>query len=130
MHQNKVVVFVCEHGAAKSILAAALFNTLACDRNLQLTAIARGTHPVAELSAEAVSGLRADGLTPTALIPTRLEWKDLASAERVVSFCTLPEQYHQTARVEYWDDIPPVSEEYERARDAIIAHLKELLNLL
>ena len=130
MHHNKVIVFVCEHGAAKSIIAAAYFNKLARDRNLGLTASARGTHPDAEISSKTVGGLQADGLAPTESIPTKLEWKDLESVERVISFCTLPEQYRQIAWVEYWESVPPVSEDYKRSRDAIVAHLEELLNHL
>jgi arsenate reductase (thioredoxin) len=130
MPQDSIVLFVCEHGAAKSILAAAYFNKMARENNLSLTAIARGTHPDAELSAKAVAGLRADGLTPTESIPTKLDWKELESARRVVSFCTLPGEYLQKARVEYWEDVPTVSEDYEKARDAILEHLKGLINHL
>jgi arsenate reductase (thioredoxin) len=130
MNQNSTIVFVCEHGAAKSILAAAYFNKMAREKNLGLTAIARGTHPDSELSAKTVAGLRANGLTATESIPTKLDEKDLASAQRVVSFCTLPEEFLQGAQVEYWEDVPPISEDYERARDAIVERLKGLLKHL
>jgi arsenate reductase (thioredoxin) len=130
MPQNFIIIFVCEHGAAKSILAAAYFNKLAREHNLGLTAIARGTHPDAELSPKIVDGLRADGLIPTESIPTKLDEKDLDAAQRIVSFCALSEEYHQQAPVEYWKDVPPVSEDYERARDVIVERLKGLLNHL
>src|SRR5688500_10297364 len=84
MHQNPMIVFVCEHGAAKSILAAAYFNELARERNLGLTAIARGTNPDAELSAKTITGLREDGLTSTESIPIRLTREEIESAQRVV----------------------------------------------
>jgi arsenate reductase len=42
MAQNKKVVFVCEHGAAKSVIAAAYFNKLAKERNLPYEAVCRG----------------------------------------------------------------------------------------
>lgn len=130
MNQKSILVFVCEHGAAKSIIAAAYFNKLARDRNLHLTALARGTHPDVELSSKAISGLLSDGLTPTESVPTQLNVEDLESAQQVVGFCILPEEYCQKARVEYWDGVPPVSEDYERSRDAIVAHLEELLDHL
>lgn len=72
MKQNPRIVFVCEHGAAKSIIAAAYFSKLAHDRNLRFTATARGTHPDAKLSSKTVAGLREDGLKPTEAIPTTL----------------------------------------------------------
>jgi arsenate reductase (thioredoxin) len=130
MNQNPIIIFVCEHGAAKSILAAAYFNKLAHEKNLGLSAIARGTHPDTELSSKTVTSLREEGLHPTELIPTKLTREQLESAQGVVSFCALPEEYTQKVRVEYWDNIPPVSEDYERSRDAIIAHLRELITTL
>jgi len=130
MPQNPIIIFVCEHGAAKSILAATYFNKMAREKDLSLTAIARGTHPDAELSDKTVAGLHAEGLTPTESIPIQLEPIDLESAQWVVSFCALPEGHHQQTKVEYWEDVPPISEDYERARAAIIEHLKELMNHL
>jgi protein-tyrosine-phosphatase len=128
MDQNPMVVFICEHGAAKSILAAAYFNKLARESNLGLTAIARGTHPDLELSSRTITGLREDGLSATESVPTRLTLEEIESAQRVVSFCRLPDEYLQKAVVEYWHDIPDISEDYGRARDTIVRHLKELIN--
>lgn len=130
MDRNPAIIFVCEHGAAKSILAAAYFNRLARDKDFRLTATARGTQPDAELSSQVIDGLRNDGLTPTQVVPTKLDMEEVESARRVVSFSRLPEEYSQIAIIEYWDNIPPVSEGYERARDAIIARLKELIETL
>jgi len=130
MCRNPTIIFVCEHGAAKSIVAAAYFNRLARVKDFRLTATARGTQPEAELSSQAIEGLHKDGLTPTQLVPTKLDMEDVESARRVVSFCRLPEEYSQKAIVDYWDDIPPVSEGYERARDAIIVRLEELIKTL
>ena len=55
------VVFVCEHGAAKSIMAAAHFNQLAEKRRLPHRAVARGTHPDPAFSSKAVAGLNVKG---------------------------------------------------------------------
>jgi hypothetical protein len=51
----------------------------------------------------------------------------MRSAQRIISFCELPEEYLQRVPVEQWLDIPPVSESYEQARDAIIARLQTVL---
>ena len=72
MKQNPTIVFVCEHGAAKSIIAAAYFNKLAEEKNSDVRAIARGTHPDPELSSIAITGLRDDGLTPTESGPAKV----------------------------------------------------------
>lgn len=121
------VIFVCEHGAAKSIIAAAHFNRLAEQYGFDLRATARGTNPDAELALKAVQGLAADGLESTEKSPIKLSMDDLKSAHQVVRFCELPEEYQAISRAEHWDDVPPVSEGYEKARDAILRHLEQLL---
>lgn len=128
MPQIPTIIFVCEHGAAKSIIAAAYFNKLASEIKLDTRAIARGTHPDNELSPKAITGLNADGLTPTESTPQKLSLADVESAQRIITFCELPEEYQNKATIEQWDDVPPVSENYEKARDAIIDHLKHLLS--
>lgn len=128
MKRNPIVVFVCEHGAAKSVLAAAYFNQQAREKHLGLSAIARGLHPDLEISSKTIAGLLEDGLTPAESLPVILTAGEMKSAWRVVSFCELSEELRQIANVEYWNRIPPVSEDYEQARDAIVERLKELLN--
>lgn len=123
---NVTILFICEHGAAKSVIAAAYFNKLSIEKKLNLRAIARGTNPDAELSPNTVAGLQADGLPPTESIPQKLSLADVESADRVVTFCELPEEYRSEA-VEQWDGVPPVSEDYEKARDAIIERIHRLI---
>ena len=130
MSDHPHIVFVCEHGAAKSVNAAAYFNKLAAETDLQLRASARGTNPDSELSAKAITGLREDGLTPTESVPEKLSLADVDSAQRIVSFCELPEEYLKKTFVERWDDIPPVSENYEKARDEILERLRRLMQQL
>ncbi|RPI88676.1 MAG: hypothetical protein EHM40_22225 [Chloroflexi bacterium] len=128
MKPNSKIIFICEHGAAKSVVAAAYLNQLANDRGLDLRAIARGTNPDDRLSSRAVQGLSKDGLTPPEPIPQKLTEADLQSAQRVITFCELPAEYRPKATVERWDDIPPVSENYERARDAIVERIRQMLD--
>lgn len=130
MSSKPMIVFVCEHGAAKSILAAAYFNKMARELGLEQQAIARGTTPDQELSQKTLEGLLEDGLTPTEALPQNLSLQEIESARRVIAFCELPEEYQPKAVIERWEDVPPVSESYEKARDAIIAHLNHLVNNL
>ena len=127
MRQDSVVLFVCEHGAAKSILAAAYFNRFAGEMDLDWRAVARGTNPDRDLSPQTAKGLSEDGLTPTESVPQKLTVADIQSAQRVITFCELPAEVHQQIRVDYWDDVPSVSESYEKARDAIIERIRVLL---
>jgi protein-tyrosine-phosphatase len=128
MKQNSIVLFVCEHGAAKSILAAAYFNKLASERGSDLRAIARGTNPDGQLSQHTITGLGNDGLQPAETTPQKLTEVDLQNTQRVITFCDLPVEYQQPAVVEHWQNIPPVSENYEKARDIIIERIRHLLN--
>ena len=128
MNQSPVIVFVCQHGAAKSIIAAAYFNLLAEEMGLNLRAIARGTDPDPELSPLTLKGLSEEGLTPTESSPRKLTEAEIESAQKVVAFCELPNEYRQQARVERWDDVPLVSENYEKARDVIIERVRQMLN--
>jgi arsenate reductase (thioredoxin) len=128
--QDSVIIFVCEHGAAKSILAAAYFNKLAQERNLSLHAIARGTHPDAELSPRTVAGLHEDGLTPNETVPEKLSLEEIESAQQIIAFCELSSEFKQKVKIEQWSDIPPVSENYAKARDMIVEYLRHLINNL
>jgi hypothetical protein len=90
---STAVVFVCEHGAAKSVIATAYFNKLAAERGLPHRATFRGTTPQDDLSVRAVAGLKEDGI------------------------------------VGDWSDVPD-DKGYGPMRDAIVRHVKELLDRL
>jgi arsenate reductase len=130
MSQDHLIVFVCEHGAAKSLLAATYFNHMARERNVEFQAIARGTTPDPELSAITVAGLTTDGLSPSASIPQKLTLEEVESAQQVIAFCELPDPFQKKGGIEQWDDIPSVSENYERARDIVVEHLLHLIDNL
>lgn len=66
--QRPQIVFVCEHGAALSVVAAAYFNKLAQDRHLNLHATARGTTPQKDIAVSAREGLTLWNDTPSSLI--------------------------------------------------------------
>jgi hypothetical protein len=124
------IVFVCEHGAALSVVSAAYFNKIAKEEHLNLHAIARGTVPQEDISVSAREGLHSDGVPFETRRPQRLSSKDGASARRIVTFTPLPARYSGLAPVEVWNDIPPTSANYGRARDAILKHLRELIRRL
>src|SRR5688572_17684219 len=102
------VLFVCEHGSAKSLVAAAHFNKIASERKLPLRAISRGTDPDQDNPPAAVAGLESDDLEPEAL-PRKLSQADLATARKVISFAELPAGYSPEPPVEVWS-VPPISE--------------------
>ncbi len=125
--QTPVVVFVCEHGAAKSVLSAAIFNKMAVERGLNIRAIARGTNPDPEISAKVAAGLQADGLAAREHAPKKISKADLISARRVITFCALPDGYQGSIQVENWDSFLPAIEDYGKARDKLAERIGRLL---
>jgi arsenate reductase (thioredoxin) len=123
-------VFVCDHGAALSVVAAAYFNKLAREQHLNLHAIARGTKPQKNISVSARDGLKADGVPSGLKRPRALSQQDAIHALRIVAFCPLPRKYSHLAPVETWSDVPATSANYPLARDAILKHLRELVGQL
>jgi hypothetical protein len=122
------VVFVCEHGSAKSIIAAAEFKRMVAERGLELNILARGTNPDGEIPKVVRDGLKADGHDVGASKPTKVSEKDLNGAIRIVSFGPdLTPWLADGAIVADWGATPSVSEDYRLARDYIRKQLELLL---
>jgi len=129
--ENANIVFVCEHGAALSVVSAAYFNKLAKEQHLNLHAVARGTKPQKDIAVSAGDGLKADGVPFEPKRPQALSQQDVTHALRVIAFCPLPRKYSSAvAPVEMWDDVPATSTNFGLARDAILNHVKELIRQL
>jgi arsenate reductase (thioredoxin) len=127
-HRKTTVVFVCEHGAARSVIAAAYFNRLAAERHLPYHAIARGTAPQENLSVATVKGLEADGVFYDRARPKGLAAADAADAVRIVAFCPVDQSFSQTVRVDEHEDVPDISKDYGAARDKIVGYVKQVID--
>lgn len=120
------VLFVCLHGAAKSVVAAAHFCRVAAARGLEVGAVAAGTEPDAELAPGAVKGLAGDGLAASPIRPRPVTPYDLDSATRIVSFgCDIAPPKGQP--VDQWD-VPAISDGYAEARDRIVSKVERLVS--
>jgi arsenate reductase (thioredoxin) len=127
---NADVVFVCEHGAAKSVIATAYFNKLAAERRLPFRATFRGTSPQDNLSVRAVEGLKADGLQIPSGKPSAISDVDVSRATHIFAIgCTLPEKAQRSGKASDWSDVPD-DQGYAPMRDAIVRHVKQLLDQL
>jgi len=127
---EREIVFVCEHGAALSVVAAAYFNKLAQEQQLRLHAVPRGATPQEGLSLQAISGLKRDGLAPEIQKPLGLSLVELAGARRVVTFFPIPSEFSSLTPVENWEDVTWGPGSYENSRDAIVGHMQDLLSRL
>src|SRR5262245_24468392 len=122
------VVFVCEHGAAKSLIASAYFNKLAAERGLPVRASFRGVSPQDDLSVRAVAGLKADGLTIPEQKPTAIGSADVEKATHIFAIgCQLPAVAAKSGKAASWDDVPD-DQGYPAMRDAIVRHVNALLD--
>jgi protein-tyrosine-phosphatase len=122
------IVFVCEHGAAKSVIATAYFNKMAAERGLPYRAEFRGTDPQEALSVRAVAGLKADGVAIPSGAPTKIGAADIAKATHIFAIgCTLPAAAISSGKAKDWSDVPD-DKGYEGQRDAIVRHVKALLD--
>ena len=125
------VVFVCEHGAAKSVLAAAELERMAKERGLSLSIVARGTNIDPELAPSVVNGLRADGLKPGLAKPVKVEAKDLEGAIKVITFGPdLSGLLPKGTRSLDWSATPSPGQNYAGARDYIRKELETLIQQL
>ncbi len=120
------VLFVCRHGSAKSVLAAADFGTLAAERGLEIEAVAAGLEPDAQITPALIEALPSHGLSR--VTPRAVTAADLASASRVITFNLAPDELPMSSSsIERWDDVPSVSENLKAARDAIDRHIDRLI---
>jgi arsenate reductase (thioredoxin) len=129
MAQSRVL-FVCLHGAAKSVIAATHFRRLANGRGLRADATFAGTEPDAEIAPRVVQELRAEGIDLQGLRPRQVTSEDVASASRIVTFGCDVAELGPHVPVDRWDDVPAVSDGYEAAREAIDARVARLVDEL
>jgi protein-tyrosine-phosphatase len=127
----ETVLFVCEHGSVKSLLAKLLFERAAAREGLKVHALSRGISPDAEVPGWMSAALRRDGFSIGQWRPTALSAADIRSAHRVVVFdVDLPPDAEAQPTMERWDGLPPVSEDYVAGREAIAARIEELVREL
>jgi arsenate reductase len=126
--QNKKVVFVCEHGAGKSVVAAAYFNKIAKDRNLDWEASCRGSNPDEEVSTPTNEGLKSDNLLDPALSPKKLSQSDTSNVEKIILFTKLPDDFKTSIKSEDWSSLPNIDAKYEVRRDALIKKINEFFD--
>lgn len=122
------VVFVCEHGSAKSVMAAAEFERLAKKNGLAVEVIGRGSNPDAEVDVPIRQHLLADGMDIGQLKPLKVTSKDLAGASKVVTFGPdLTTLLPKGLKVLDWSATPSPGKEYQASRAYILKQLEALI---
>jgi protein-tyrosine-phosphatase len=126
------VVFVCEHGNVKSLIAKEWFNRLAAERGLAVRAISRGLAPESPVPPGIARRLKDDGFDVATFEARALAPADVDGAVRLVMIGadTPPWARRPGLAVQHWRDIPPASESYEASRDALKERIAALLSSL
>jgi arsenate reductase (thioredoxin) len=123
---SDTVVFICPHGAAKSVLAAALFQRLADERGLPLRATCAGTEPEPVIAPHVRALLAQEGLALPLEQPQLVTEELLARAFYVISLgCARDTLPVAPRHWEVWDDIPPPSQDLQGAYTLLQRHLSE-----
>jgi arsenate reductase len=125
------IVFVCEHGTVKSVVALEEFNRLAKERGLNVRAVSRGTHPDSSIPAPVRAGLKADGFDVSAFRSRLFERRDVQSALLVIALdADVDSVVDGKARVDRWDRLPSVTADYAKGRSAIVARVTHQVDSL
>ena len=118
--QNKKILFVCEHGSAKSMIATAYFNKFAKEKNLPWEAFSSGTDPDQEISPKTKQLLEGDQLYDKNLKPHKMSQADVNNAEQVVMFYSVPANVSVKNNTQYWLGINAVNGDFQKLRDEIL----------
>jgi arsenate reductase (thioredoxin) len=127
----KHVLFMCPHGAAKSVLASAYFQRKAKERGLNVIVTSAGTEPDATVAPAVAAHLARQGYPSPTTAPRKATDEDLAKADLVISLgCDLSGLPKPRGSLVRWDDIPSPSADFTGADDAIRAKVDALVDEL
>jgi arsenate reductase (thioredoxin) len=125
------VLFMCPHGAAKSVLASAYFERLAKERGLNVRVLSAGTEPDAAVAPAVAAHLQRQGLTTSTTTPRKATADDMAQADLVISLgCDLSGLPAPRGTLVRWDDVPAPSADFAKADEAIRAKVDALVDEL
>jgi arsenate reductase len=125
------IVFVCEHGSVKSLMATTFFNNAARERGLPFRAVSRGVTPDPAVPPKITAALAAEGFDARDFKPTAVSTAELSRAKRIVAIgVDLTPLAPTQAVIERWDDVPAASIDYPAARRSLKQHVEQLLREL
>jgi arsenate reductase (thioredoxin) len=126
MSQN--ILFLCPHGVAKSVMAAAITQHLALEVGLDLNISNAGIEPDEFIPAKVIDLLASDGLDVSDWTPKLVTQPDLERADRVISLgCDLQAFDLPASKLESWADVPSPGEDLSVCHDAIQVRVKQLI---
>ena len=129
---SPTILFMCPHGAAKSVLASAYFQRLAKERGLNVRVDSAGTEPDPTVSPAVAAHLTRQGYSIPIAKPRKATPEEMVSADVVISIgCDVSGFPTPRGQLRRWDEVPALSEDFARADEAIrqrvVALVEELL---
>jgi arsenate reductase len=126
------VLFICPHGAAKSVLASAYFERAAKERGLNVRVVSAGIDPDTQVAPAVANHLTRNGYSVPAAKPRQVTAGDVADADVVISIgCDMTGLPTPRGALLKWDEVPSPSEDFAGADEAIrkrvIALVEELV---
>jgi arsenate reductase (thioredoxin) len=122
------VLFMCPHGAAKSLMASAYFQKLAKERGLNVRVDSAGTEPDPQLSQGVVAHLQKNGYAIPIDRPRAATAADMAGADVVISMgCDLSKLPVPKGTLEKWD-VPDLSADFNVAEQTIRERVARLVD--
>jgi arsenate reductase (thioredoxin) len=128
--RRPTVLFMCPHGAAKSVMASAYFQKLAKERGLNVRVDAAGTDPEPQLSKGVVARLQRDGVAIPIDKPRAATNADMKAADIVISMgCDLSKLATPTGELRNWS-VPDFSANFDVAEQSIRDQVTRLVDEL
>jgi len=125
------ILFMCPHGAAKSVLASAYFQRRAKERGLNVHVASAGTEPDATVSPAVAAHLKGRGYSVPNAKPRKVAPEEFASADVVISIgCDLSAHPQPRGRLVRWDEVRALSDGFTAADEAIRKRVNDLVEEL
>ena len=122
------VLFMCPHGAAKSVLASAYFQRVAKERGLNVRVVSGGTEPDLQVAPAVATHLTKNGYDVPIATPRKVTPEDFATADVVISIgCDLKDLPAPHGELVKWDDVVAPSEDFARADEQIRERVVKLI---
>ena len=129
--QTHTVLFMCPHGAAKSVMAKTYFQKRAKEQGLAIDADAAGPFPDAAVYPAVVELLAAEGCQLDHPEPRKVTAHDIAQAQQLVSIgCNINDLPSTDKAIDSWDDVPMVSKDIHAAWQGVKGHVEEMVGRL
>jgi protein-tyrosine-phosphatase len=126
--KTPVVLFMCPHGAAKSVMASAYFQKLAKERGLNVRVDAAGTEPEPALSKSVVAHLQKNNYAIPIEKPRAATAADMSGADVVISMgCDLSKLPAPKGQLKSWN-VPDFSANFDAAEQAIRDQVTKLVD--